>query len=134
MSTITAHTLETRDVSDSFFLRQFVDQLELLWNNVRPPGIKRQRRLHIHLFEALQRPHRGFQAEDKDVDMPIQEALALLEQRPYIPVKLNMWQRLDLLQQLIQSPTSIFAAKTAAAASVFGTLIYASVPRPWFIR
>jgi len=116
-----------------FALEQFVDHLELLWHNVRPSGIKRQRRLHIHLFEALQRPHRGFQTEDKDVDMPIQEALALLEQRPYIPVKLNIWQRLDLLQQFIQSPTSIFAAKTAAAASVFGTLIYASVPRPWFI-
>jgi len=114
--------------------RQFVDQLELLWGNISPKGIERQKRLHIHFFEALQRPHQKSQAEDEDADIPLQEALAILEQRPYTPVKRNIWQRLDQVQQLLQSSTSIYAAKVAAAASVFGTLIYASVPRPWFIR
>ncbi|KIJ47171.1 hypothetical protein M422DRAFT_28858 [Sphaerobolus stellatus SS14] len=116
-----------------FAMEQFVDHLETLWTHVRPTGIKREKRLHIHFFEALQRPHLKSRAEDESVDIPLQEALAILEQRPYTPVVLNIWQRLDQVHRLIQSPTSIYAAKTAAAASVFGTLIYASVPRPWFI-
>jgi hypothetical protein len=108
--------------------------LESLWNNVQAPGVKRKKRLHIHFFEALKRPHQKSRAEEDDPDMPLQEALALLEKRPYTPVKPNFWQTLDRLQRLVQGPMSIFAAKSAAAASAFATLIYAEKTRSWFIK
>ncbi|KAF8507686.1 hypothetical protein BU17DRAFT_57210 [Hysterangium stoloniferum] len=117
-----------------FALEQFVEQLESLWNNVQAPGIKRKKRLHIHFFEALKRPNKRSRADGEDPDIPLQEALALLEKRPYTLVKPNFWQRLDHFQKLVQSPKSIFAAKSAAAASVFGTLIYATRTRSWFIN
>ena len=99
---------------------------------MRSEGIKRKKRLHVHIFEALRRPHKKENVEDSDLRLP--EALALLEKRPYEPDKMNIWQRLDRVQKAIQSPMSIFAAKTAAAATVFATLIYATTPRPWFIK
>ncbi|KAF8488906.1 hypothetical protein JB92DRAFT_1405681 [Gautieria morchelliformis] len=114
-----------------FALEQFVSELETLWSTVNPEGIGRKKRLHIHMFEALQRPHKKPKVDERGLSLP--EAIALLEKRPYEPVRLNIWQHLDRIQHAIQSPMSLFAAKTAVAASVFATLIYASAPRSWFI-
>ncbi|KAF8591763.1 hypothetical protein K439DRAFT_1326105 [Ramaria rubella] len=120
-----------------FSLEQFVSELEALSSNVIPTGVERKKRIHVHFFEALtsRPPSKTSKTEDDDSDdeLTLPKALALLEKKTYTPVKLNLWQHLDNFQQLVQSPTSIFAAKTAAAASVFGTLIYASNARQWFI-
>ncbi|KAF8585693.1 hypothetical protein K439DRAFT_1660110 [Ramaria rubella] len=119
-----------------FALEQFVSELEALWLNVMPAGVEKKRRIHIHFFEALKPPSKASKAadDDSDDDLTLPKALALLERKTYTPVQLNFWQHLDNFQQLVQSPTSVYAAKTAAAASVFGTLIYASNPRPWFLN
>lgn len=114
------------------YYRQFVSELEMMWSSVRPEGIQRKKRLHVHIFEALHRPDKEANVEHEGLTLP--EAIALLEKRPYEPVTLNIWQRLDRVQKAVQSPMSLFAAKTAAAASVFATLVYATSPRSWFVK
>ena len=77
--------------------------------------------------------HKPLRIRTTEADLGIPEALALLEQRPYAPIKLNFFQRLEKLERLSRSPTSVFALKTAAATSVFSVLILNSAPRPWFL-
>jgi hypothetical protein len=55
-------------------------------------------------------------------ELPIREALTLLEGKPYKPVKITLVRRMDAFNQWLSSEKSVFAAKTAAAASVFATL------------
>ena len=79
------------------------------------------------------------------------EALALLENREYKPKKKSLLQRLDHFEHLLRTPTSIFAAKTAAAATVYAVrassinsdisytivkqlLILVQKPQTWFIK
>jgi hypothetical protein len=107
--------------------------------------------VQFHLFERLHRPHRrapsptdknttggyngvGIDANNTDEnDLSVAEALALLEHRPYTPVKPNIFQRLEKLERLARSPNSIYAAKCAAAAGIFSVLLLHPVPRPWFL-
>lgn len=66
-------------------------------------------------------------------EMTMKEAMALLEGREYIPETLNIWQRLHKLEALTHTPSSVYAMKLAAAAIVFGSLIWAEGSREFFI-
>ncbi|CCA70282.1 hypothetical protein PIIN_04221 [Serendipita indica DSM 11827] len=106
---------------------------------------KRSAHLHFHVYESLIRPGKkpmpdiGLSPEDKEEieeesrELSIKEALALLENKPFTPVKKSPIQRIEEFNKWLKSDTSIFAAKSAAAASVFATLIFASTTRQWFI-
>lgn len=52
---------------------------------------------------------------------------AILEQQEYVPKKKNNWQKLERVKRLLESPTSIYAGKTAAATLIFAVLIVSSL-------
>ncbi|KAL5632771.1 hypothetical protein ACGC1H_005649 [Rhizoctonia solani] len=72
------------------------------------------------------------QVEDRE--LCVREALALLEQKEYVPQQSNVWQKLERAKRLLESPTSIYAGKTAAATLIFAVLIWAPTTRQWFIN
>ncbi|KAJ1303164.1 hypothetical protein OPQ81_011365 [Rhizoctonia solani] len=121
------------------------------------------KRIHVHMFETLagkvhkaerkkkERAQRvpmsthttreetgdmeidnASQVEDRE--LRVREALAILEQKEYIPEKTNVWQKLERAKRLLESPKSIYAAKTAAATLIFAVLIWAPTTRQWFIN
>lgn len=131
-------------------------ELEVLYHKSRRDH---KRGLHVHFFENLHRPHKKASVEPKlsgilipdngteDAPSPgddpgkdpfrelsVAEALAFLEGTPYTKVKPNIWQKLEDIEQRLRSPTSVYAFKTAAAATIFAVLILHPVPRPWFIN
>jgi hypothetical protein len=55
-------------------------------------------------------------------ELSIKEALALLENKPFTPVRPTLLQKIDAFNKKLLSDTSVFAFKSAAAASVFATL------------
>ncbi|KAG9083745.1 hypothetical protein FRC07_013826, partial [Ceratobasidium sp. 392] len=119
------------------------------------------KRLHVHLFETLAGKVRKAERKRKeradkiqagkaeveetgdmeiddasaveDRELNVREALAILEQKEYVRQKMNIWQRLQRAERLLESPTSIYAGKTAAAALIFAVLIWAPNTRQWFI-
>ncbi|KAF8749522.1 hypothetical protein RHS01_09997 [Rhizoctonia solani] len=123
----------------------------------------RPKRVHVHLFETLagkvhkaerkrkeraQRPpisNRTSRSETGDMEIDnasqvedrelcVREALAILEQQEYVPQNVNIWQKLERAKRLFESPTSIYAGKTAAATLIFAVLIWAPATRQWFIN
>jgi hypothetical protein len=88
--------------------------------------------VHFHIYEYLVRPgqkaipENGMEdqeeLQEEARELPIREALALLEGKPYKPAKITLVQRMDAFNQWLSSEKSVFAAKTAAAASVFAML------------
>lgn len=95
--------------------------LEDIVDVVLPQGPKSRRKLRVHFFHAL----KGSKAaRDTATDLSFAEALALLEKRPYKPESLTWIQRVEKLQQLVLSPTSIFAAKSATAGTIFGLKLH----------
>jgi hypothetical protein len=66
-------------------------------------------------------------------ELSMHEALALLEGREYVREKPNIWLRLSNIEKHFRSPLSIYAFKVAAAAMVFGALIWADGTRKWFL-
>ncbi|ELU44412.1 hypothetical protein AG1IA_01553 [Rhizoctonia solani AG-1 IA] len=119
----------------------------------------RPKRVHVHLFETLegkvhkaerkrkeraQRPpisNRTSRSETGDMEIDnasqvedrelcVREALAILEQQEYVPQNVNIWQKLERAKRLFESPTSIYAGKTAAATLIF----WAPATRQWFIN
>ncbi|KAF8716570.1 hypothetical protein RHS02_09900, partial [Rhizoctonia solani] len=123
----------------------------------------RPKRVHVHLFETLagkvhkaerkrkeraQRPpisNRTPRSETGDMEIDnasqvedrelcVREALAILEQQEYVPQNVNIWQKLERAKRLFESPTSIYAGKTAAATLIFAVLIWAPATRQWFIN
>lgn len=137
--------------------RQFVTELEVLYHKSKRDH---KRGLHVHFFENLHRAHKKTPVDRKLSDisgstanvsedsaspgddpskdsfreLSVAEALALLEGTPYTKIPSNIWQKLEEVEQLLRSPTSIYAFKTAAAATIFAVLILHPVPRPWFIN
>ena len=79
------------------------------------------------IVSDLESPRQAFE------EMSVSEALALLEHRKYTPVRLTISQRLAKIEQWLRGPSSIYAAKVAAAASVFSILLFLPVTRDWFI-
>ncbi|KAH7337158.1 hypothetical protein B0J17DRAFT_666475 [Rhizoctonia solani] len=51
-----------------------------------------------------------------------------------LPMQTNFWQKLERAKHLLESPTSIYAGKTAAATLIFAVLIWAPTTRQWFIN
>ncbi|QRV92200.1 fusaric acid resistance-like protein [Ceratobasidium sp. AG-Ba] len=143
-----------------YALNQFTYELSTFHDAVMSRQ-KQSKRIHVHLFETLagkvrkaekkrrERADRarastkeGEQTGDMEIDdasqvedreLNVREALAILEQKEYIPKKMNIWQKLERAERLLESPTSIYAAKTAAATLIFAVLIWAPATRQWFI-
>lgn len=63
----------------------------------------------------------------------MKEALNILEKRPHNPRKRTIWHRVVEFEKLTRSPTSIFALKTACAATVYATLMWGDKTRDWFV-
>ncbi|KAG8830689.1 hypothetical protein FRC17_004437 [Serendipita sp. 399] len=108
---------------------------------------KRRSRLHFHVYESLVRPGKkpmpdiGLDEEEEPEEsqeeareLSIKEALALLENKKYTPQSRSIIARIVHFNKWLQSDVSVFAAKSAAAASVFATLIFASTTKQWFIN
>jgi hypothetical protein len=77
------------------------------------PGRKAMPDIGIDDAEELQEEAR---------ELSIKEALALLENKPFTPVRTTLLQKIDAFNKKLLSDTSVFAFKSAAAASVFATL------------
>ncbi|CCO31114.1 hypothetical protein BN14_05148 [Rhizoctonia solani AG-1 IB] len=121
------------------------------------------KRIHVHLFETLagkvhkaerKRKERALRApisnrasrtetgdmeidnasQVEDRELCVREALAILEQQEYVPKETNVWQKMERAKRLLESPTSIYAGKTAAATLIFAVLIWAPTTRQWFIN
>jgi hypothetical protein len=73
-------------------------------------------------------PDNGMSQEDEDLlrqearELSIKEALAMLEDKTYTPIPVTIGQRIGKINKWLASDTSVFAMKSAAAASVFATL------------
>ncbi|KAG8719517.1 hypothetical protein FRC08_002644 [Ceratobasidium sp. 394] len=145
-----------------YALSQFTRELSTFHDAVMSRKTQRKR-LHVHLFEDLagkvrkaekkrqERADRinagankaqGDETGDMEIDdasvvedheLSVREALAILEQQEYVPKKTNIWQKLEWAEKLLESPTSIYAGKTAAATLIFAVLIWAPATRQWFI-
>lgn len=70
---------------------------------------------------------------DAEEELSLAEALAILESKPYEKKKTTWRDQVHRLRLLMFCESSLFAAKTAAAATVFAILIYADTTRAWFI-
>lgn len=99
----------------------------------------RRPRIHFHVYESIIHPGEKPMLDtemDKNEDadtireegrqLSIREALALLENKEYTPVPVTWAQKMDKVNSWLSSDRSIFALKSAAAASVFATLSKAS--------
>jgi hypothetical protein len=146
-------------------LSHFVDHLVQLHDSVAAGGGVRQRRtrFHFHIYELLRRPHQkrkptdaGFDSKSGELEegaqeLSIKEALAILENREYTPVREQLWEKVNKCKDALQSDSSVFAAKAAAAATVFAILsgsilkfrrhwltgtpsVFAETTRQWFIN
>lgn len=94
----------------------------------------RRAKFHFHIYELLHRPHHkqkprdaGFdpksgEAEEETRELSIKEALAILENREYNHVTERLWEKVNRCKSALQSDRSVFAAKAAAAATVFAIL------------
>src|SRR5258708_40351940 len=71
--------------------------------------------------------------QSTNTDLSMKEALALLEGREYVPDNPGFWLRVSRFEALFRTPTSIYAAKVAAACAVFATLILANGTRHFFL-
>lgn len=77
------------------------------------PGQKAMPDIGIDDSEELQEEAR---------ELSIKEALALLENKPFTPAHTTLLQKIGKFNKKLSSDTSVFAFKSAAAASVFATL------------
>ena len=59
--------------------------------------------------------------------------MALLESKTCEMPKRDLWSFLHNLKTQLYSPTSVYAAKTAAAATLYALLIFIEGSRQWFI-
>ncbi|PVF96818.1 hypothetical protein CPB86DRAFT_708358 [Serendipita vermifera] len=122
-----------------FSTETVINQLGELYHLINPSQQLPQRRarLHVHLFPARrQQPTRnGGRSSIYDQtleELSVKEALAMLENRPFTPTSLTLWQRIDTVNQFVKTDQSIYALKTAAISSIFAVLFYAPATRPWF--
>lgn len=117
-------------------------------------GRQPRRRLHFHFFESLKKPETpatlpvnavptpptssassatGVNSDEPAADLSFGEAMSILEGRPWHPKEVNFWQRVHALKMWLLGPNSLYAAKTAGAATVFAIFIYVDTTRSWFI-
>ena len=101
-------------------------------------GRPRKSRLHFHFFESLTAPETPatmgtHDSETLGTDLSLHEAIAVLESKPYKPDQIDPSQRIHALKMWILGKNSLYAAKTAAAATVFALFIYIDTTRKWFL-
>ena len=129
--------------------RQFVSEAETLYHTCKHLSTPR---FHVHYFPRLNHPDNADPYDGKKVsagpsentvaedpedasfrELSVAEAVALLEHRTYSRPGPSIFQRIYSAEQWLRGPSSVYAAKTAAATSVFAVLILHPVPRQWFI-
>ncbi|KAG8952106.1 hypothetical protein FRC04_005106 [Tulasnella sp. 424] len=140
-----------------FALTQYVTELHDFHKRVTAKdarGRQPRRRLHFHFFESLKKPETpatlpvnavptpptssassatGVNSDEPAADLSFGEAMSILEGRPWHPKEVNFWQRVHALKMWLLGPNSLYAAKTAGAATVFAIFIYVDTTRSWFI-
>ncbi|KAG8791858.1 hypothetical protein FRC17_008698, partial [Serendipita sp. 399] len=114
-----------------------INQISDLYNVVQPTPIKRRRQLHIHFFPGKrQGATRGGRTPSiytqEEEELSVKEALAILEEKPFVPARRTFWQKVDAVNQFFKTDQSIYALKAAAIASIFSVLFYAPVTHAWF--
>ncbi|KAG8934607.1 hypothetical protein FRC01_001708 [Tulasnella sp. 417] len=141
-----------------FALTQYVTELHDFHKRVTAKdsrGRQPRRQLHFHFFESLKKPETpatlaanavpvpptssaasaasGGNYDNTGTDLSFREAMSILEGRSCEPKQVNFWQRVHELKMWLLGPNSLYAAKTAGAATVFAIFIYAETTRSWFI-
>ncbi|BGP44750.1 hypothetical protein JCM10450v2_000564 [Rhodotorula kratochvilovae] len=108
------------------------NELAALYEHIvpKPDTPPRRKRLRFHLFESKQTQAKPDGAAPK---MTLREAVARLAGRDFVPPKKSFWVRIAELERLFRSPDSIYAAKTAAAVSVYGVFILAPSLKAFFV-
>ena len=106
--------------------------VEILLSLHKETRAKRRARLHFHVYENLVRPGRkampdvgiedSEELQEEARELSIKEALALLENKRFTPVRTTLLQKIEAFNKKLLSDTSVFALKGAAAASVFAML------------
>ncbi|KAL5513531.1 hypothetical protein ACEPAH_3930 [Sanghuangporus vaninii] len=154
--TAASHHSLMRVYSFLFTMDQLVSEVEILYHTCKALST---RRFRIHYFPRLSRPDNGilynannspsnrtetsFSLQEEHTDDPenanlrelsVAEAVALLEHRTYTRPGPSIFQRIYAAEQWLRGPSSIYAAKTAAATTIFAVLILHPVPRQWFIN
>ncbi|GAA6050447.1 hypothetical protein JCM3770_002600 [Rhodotorula araucariae] len=105
------------------------NELASLYEHIVPkPGTApRRKRLRFHLFES-----KG-QTQAQPDKMTLREAIARLAGRDFVQPKKSFWVRIAELERLGRSADSIYAAKTAAAVSVYTVFILAPSLKAFFV-
>ncbi|CAE6445071.1 unnamed protein product [Rhizoctonia solani] len=145
-----------------YALNQFTHELST-FHEIVVSRKKHSKRIHVHMFEMLAgkvhkaerkkkdraqrvpmsthttRSETGDMEIDnasqvEDRELCVREALAILEQKEYVPQQTNIWQKFERAKRLLESPNSIYAGKSAAATLIFAVLIWAPTTRQWFIN
>lgn len=122
---------------------QVVQELGELHDYVVPrdDAVKRRKSLHFHIFEKIPK------ASHPVDPISLPQALAMLQNRVYVPTKVSVWQQIAKFEKLarlvkaskdrsqdillkvfcggIRSDLSMVAFKTACAVSVFSVFILA---------
>jgi hypothetical protein len=111
---------------------QVVEELATLHENVVPKAGEpaRKKKIRFHLFESTKAP-KPKSAASTASKMELREAIAKLSGQDFAPRKQSLLQKVALLERLIRSPTSIYAAKTAAAVSVYAVFLLAPSLKVW---
>ncbi|KAH7102865.1 hypothetical protein BKA62DRAFT_92072 [Auriculariales sp. MPI-PUGE-AT-0066] len=141
-----------------FAMRIYVQQLEWLHEaatKFQPGPSQPSPRLQLHLLQSLQHPwHKarrslkltppaarpaGYESttglEDLERELTFKEAMAVIENRQYVPARKTLWQRYKAIEDAARSPTSIFALKTATGATAFAMLLFGSeITRDFFLE
>ncbi|KAL5492777.1 hypothetical protein ACEPAI_4224 [Sanghuangporus weigelae] len=153
--TAASHHSLMRVYSFLFTTEQLVSEVETLYHTCKALSTPR---LRIHYFPRINRPDNGFlynvnnlptkrketsfslreeRTDDPESasfrELSVAEAVALLEHRTYTRPGPSIFQRIYAAEQWLRGPSSVYAAKTAAATTIFAVLILHPVPRQWFI-
>lgn len=97
---------------DLTLVQGYISQLEHLHKLFVPhqDAPARKKRIHFHILEHAST------REEKHADiMPTEQVLAILDNKPRTPRKVSFAQRIDRLEKLARSETSLGALKTACA-------------------
>ncbi|KPV78386.1 uncharacterized protein RHOBADRAFT_49163 [Rhodotorula graminis WP1] len=107
-------------------------ELATLYEYIVPqPGTTpRKKAIRFHLFESKRSPK---PAKDASSKMSVREALARLSGRDFVAPKKSIWTRIAELERLARTPDSIYAAKTAAAVSVYAVFLLAPSLQSYFV-
>ncbi|GAA5995099.1 uncharacterized protein JCM10292_004539 [Rhodotorula paludigena] len=112
-----------------------VNELASLYEHIVPKAgdTPRRKKLRFHLFERKAQKAAAAPGPSDKSKMTLREAIARLSGRDFVPPTRTFWQRIAQLERLARSPDSIYAAKTAAAVSVYAVFILAPSLTSFFV-